>query len=147
MPGPAPPMAPEESPPAQGIELGSLETKVLGIVRRLGAASTRDVMREMRSERDLAYTTIATTLDRLHRKGLLLREEVRGRGGPLYIYRLANDEGIKARAVRWAVDRLLEAFGSAIISKIYERLEEVPREEIESIKARLEKARKEGVGG
>jgi ribose 1,5-bisphosphokinase PhnN len=49
--------------------------------------------------------------------------------------------------VRWAVDRLLEAFGPAIISKIYERLEEVPREEIESIKARLEKARKEGVGG
>lgn len=51
--------------------LGELECAVLEHVWSLGEATVHDVVGRM--ERPLAYTTIMTTLDRLYRKGLLVR--------------------------------------------------------------------------
>lgn len=51
--------------------LGELECAVLEHVWTLGEATVHDVLG--RIERPLAYTTIMTTLDRLYRKGLLVR--------------------------------------------------------------------------
>ena len=51
--------------------LGELECSVLEHVWSLREATVHDVLGRM--ERPLAYTTIMTTLDRLFRKGLLVR--------------------------------------------------------------------------
>lgn len=51
--------------------LGELECAVLESVWSLKEATVHDVLARM--ERPLAYTTIMTTLDRLYRKGLLVR--------------------------------------------------------------------------
>jgi predicted transcriptional regulator len=51
--------------------LGELECSVLEHVWSLNEATVHDVLGRM--ERPLAYTTIMTTLDRLYRKGLLVR--------------------------------------------------------------------------
>jgi predicted transcriptional regulator len=51
--------------------LGELECEVLEQVWAVGEVTVHDVLGRM--ERPLAYTTIMTTLDRLYRKGLLLR--------------------------------------------------------------------------
>jgi predicted transcriptional regulator len=51
--------------------LGELECAVLESVWSLKEATVHDVLGRM--ERPLAYTTIMTTLDRLYRKGLLVR--------------------------------------------------------------------------
>lgn len=51
--------------------LGELECSVLEHVWSLKEATVHDVLGRM--ERPLAYTTIMTTLDRLYRKGLLVR--------------------------------------------------------------------------
>jgi predicted transcriptional regulator len=51
--------------------LGELECSVLEHVWSLKDATVHDVLGRM--ERPLAYTTIMTTLDRLYRKGLLVR--------------------------------------------------------------------------
>jgi predicted transcriptional regulator len=54
--------------------LGELEAVVMA---RLWAAdrpvSVRDMVQELRQDRTLAYTTVMTVLDNLHRKGLLSR--------------------------------------------------------------------------
>lgn len=52
--------------------LGPLEEDVMDVVWRLGAGNVREVVGQM--ERNLAYTTVMTTLDRLYKKGLLDRE-------------------------------------------------------------------------
>ena len=52
--------------------LGPLEVEVMEIVWASGATNVREVSRRMR--RELAYTTVMTTLDRLYKKGLLERE-------------------------------------------------------------------------
>lgn len=50
-----------------------------------GPFAVRAVMQRLRSSPPLAYTTMMTTLDRLHKKGLLLREK----DGITFVYRSA----------------------------------------------------------
>jgi predicted transcriptional regulator len=57
----------------QGL-LGPLETDVMEMVWRLGDATVRDVHDQLADRRDLAYTTIMTTMARLAAKGLLTRD-------------------------------------------------------------------------
>ena len=51
--------------------LGPLETRVMEVLWACGECRARDVMERL--DRDLAYTTIMSTLDRLFRKDLLSR--------------------------------------------------------------------------
>src|SRR5215211_6292623 len=60
-------------PPTEA--LGRLESKVMDIVWRSGHVTAREVCDRLRGNRERAYTTIMTTMDRLHRKGLLIREK------------------------------------------------------------------------
>ena len=56
-----------------GSALGPLETRVLELLwAQRGPATVRHIRRALP---ELAYTTIMTTLDRLYRKGLLLRDK------------------------------------------------------------------------
>lgn len=66
--------------------LGELECAVLEHVWSLREATVHDVVAQM--NRPLAYTTIMTTLDRLYRKGLLLRLK-RGRA---FVYAAAHSK-------------------------------------------------------
>lgn len=53
--------------------LGKLEREVMEVVWRRGETSVRDVYQAF--EERMAYTTLMTTLDRLHKKGLLARRK------------------------------------------------------------------------
>jgi len=61
----------EESESAQSLALGPLELSVMEVVWQTGACNVRDVVQQL--DRDLAYTTVMTTMDRLYKKGLLDR--------------------------------------------------------------------------
>ncbi|HUH06441.1 MAG TPA: BlaI/MecI/CopY family transcriptional regulator [Egibacteraceae bacterium] len=54
--------------------LGPLETEVMETVWDLGETTVRDVHEALARRRDLAYTTIMTTMGRLASKGLLDRD-------------------------------------------------------------------------
>lgn len=53
--------------------LGALEAAVMDVIWSRGWGTARDVCTRMTGTRERAYTTIMTTMDRLHRKGLLTR--------------------------------------------------------------------------
>ena len=57
---------------SQPLFLGPLELEVMNVLWDRGTNNVREVARQM--QRELAYTTIMTTLDRLYKKGLLERE-------------------------------------------------------------------------
>jgi predicted transcriptional regulator len=63
--------------------LGSLERAVMDTVWRGGDFSVRDVQSQL--PRPAAYTTVMTTLDRLYKKGLVLRR----REGRAFVYTAA----------------------------------------------------------
>ncbi|OKH80784.1 CopY family transcriptional regulator [Mycobacterium sp. ST-F2] len=62
---------------------GDLEAVVMDrLWGRDGATTVREVYEEMLSDRDIAYTTVMSTMDNLHRKGWLTRERL----GKAYLY-------------------------------------------------------------
>lgn len=63
---------------------GDLETVVMAQLWQLeGPATVRDVLERIQAEREIAYTTVLSTMENLHRKGHLTRE----RDGKAYRYR------------------------------------------------------------
>jgi predicted transcriptional regulator len=55
--------------------LGKLEAAVMNVVWTHWPVTAREVCDRMTGAKERAYTTIMTTMDRLHRKGLLRREK------------------------------------------------------------------------
>lgn len=90
--------------------LGRLESEVMDIVWRHGPSTARDVCGRMTGKRERAYTTIMTTMDRLHRKGLLLREK----DGPAWRYAAAMSRaGFEKAAADTLAMGILRAHGDA----------------------------------
>ena len=70
--------------------LGELETTVMELFWRASPQTVNQVEEKLRKRREIAHTTVLTTLDRLHRKGYLLREK----HGKAFFYspRYSHDE-------------------------------------------------------
>ncbi|CPV36262.1 BlaI/MecI/CopY family transcriptional regulator [Mycobacteroides abscessus] len=82
---------------------GELETVVMDRVWNRGADTTtvREVFDELAADRDIAYTTVMSTMDNLHTKGWLERE----RDGKAYRYWAAlTREQHSARLMSQALD-------------------------------------------
>ncbi len=97
------------------LPLGHLETEILGVVRDRGEVTIRDVLRVMYERREIAYTTVSTTLLRLHKKGLLERKTVHSRGKQVYVFNMQKAKS-RRKYVEDAVDRLVQAFGPNVVS-------------------------------
>jgi predicted transcriptional regulator len=80
---------------------GDLEAVIMDRVwSREAPVTVRDLFEELREERSIAYTTVMSTMDNLHRKGWLARE----RDGKAYRYSaVASREQYSARLMREAM--------------------------------------------
>jgi predicted transcriptional regulator len=80
---------------------GELEAVIMDILWRWDRSSTvREVLDHLRAQRDIAYTTVMTVMDNLHRKGWLRRE----REGKAYRYEpVATREEYSAGLMREAL--------------------------------------------
>ncbi len=82
-------------------ELGPLESRLLRLLWERGDATVRELIDEC--DLDMAYTTAMTTLDRLHKKGLLTRR-VEGRAFR-YTPSVTQSE-LHVNSIRAAISRL-----------------------------------------
>ena len=93
--------------------LGPLETEVMEAVWDLGEATVRDVHELLQQRRELAYTTVMTTMGRLTVKGLLVRDA----RGLAHRYRPAlTREEYATSTVSSVVDWLVSSFPEPAIS-------------------------------
>ena len=95
-----------------GIEIGGVAVRVRGfgeleavvmdrIWNRDGTTTVREIFDELAAEREIAYTTVMSTMDNLHTKGWLARE----RDGKAYRYWPAlSREQHSAQLMREALD-------------------------------------------
>lgn len=104
----------------QGL-LGPLETDVMESVWTLGDATVRDVHDELKGRRDLAYTTIMTTMARLASKGLLARDTT----GLAHRYSPTLSREVYARStVTSVVDWLVQSFPESAMSYFVEKIDD-----------------------
>jgi predicted transcriptional regulator len=125
--------------------LGELEAAVLQKLWETGRpVSVRNFQTMISKERPVAVTTIATTLDRLYRKGLVSRELVR-EGGPHYLYK----PRMTKREFRYAVvddvmKALLDSFNDVTVAYLAERIGNKGPEDLRVLSKYLNRLRRKG---
>jgi predicted transcriptional regulator len=112
--------------------LGQLEATVM---ERLWAASVssvavRDVLEDLQKERAIAYTTVMTVLDNLHRKGMVTREKA----GRAYRYRPAYTREEHTAAL---MEQVLDGSGDRGAALMH-FVEQMPPDEIRRLRQALE---------
>ncbi len=120
--------------------LGPLEIRLLRLLWKRGSATVRELCDS--GGFDLAYTTLMTTLDRLHKKGLLSRV-AEGRA-----FRYAprqTEEQFHGALVRNAIRRLLGAAAEtkAPVSFLVEAVSEHDHRLLDELKREIERKRRE----
>jgi predicted transcriptional regulator len=121
--------------------LGPLETEVMEVVWDLGDTTVRDVHAQLAQRRDLAYTTIMTTMSRLAAKGLLQRDTT----GLAHRYRPALTRDEYARStVASVVDWLVDSFPEPALSYFAEVVHDGgDPAELDALRARIASLREQ----
>ena len=90
-----------------------LELECLKVLWKLGEGNVKDVRAELTARRNLAYTTVMTVLDRLARKGAVVRRKV----GRSFLYApVLSREGLRRLAIRDLVDSFFEGSEDALLA-------------------------------
>lgn len=131
-------------PDANGPEsvLGDLETAVMEACWSLGEFGIKDVHEALKG-REIAYTTVQTTIERLYRKGLLRRM---GRGRSFVYSPAVNRDEFLAGIARRMLDSLFGNFTEPSIASLVDVLEAQSPENLDRLAKLIDERRKRGEG-
>ena len=114
--------------------LGPLEAEVMEVVWDSNEVTVRDVHKTLKANRDIAYTTVMTTLGRLTDKGLLRRIE----GQPAHHYSaIVSREQYARSTVKSVVDWLVSHFPDPAVAYIVDKVREEDEEVIDRLKVAI----------
>jgi len=119
------------------MELGELELVVLRAVRNLGVATSGAIYSEVKKRRDVAYTSVTTTLYRLVDKDLIA---MRKASEKKVFYRLKEGRAYR-KAMASMIDRVVNTFGGAAVSYLLENPVPAQDEEIASLLSQVQTRR------
>ena len=129
-------------PGKKGLELRlhDLEATIMDVVwgKQLSSFAVGDVLAILEKQRDIAYTTVMTTVTRLYEKGILERE----RDGKRYLYspKLSREEFMESTA-REVLDEAVG--GHQAMAMLAEKVSEASAGELDDLEALIQKRREE----
>ncbi len=103
--------------------LGELEQKIMDILWENKSCSGRDVLKVLEKDKKLAYTTVATILQRLFDKGLLDRKE--DKNGYLYSPKITKEKYSKSIAQSF-LRKFINSYGDTAIASFAESVDNLP---------------------
>ena len=109
------------SPPKDGLVkvLGPLETDIMQIIWQDERSTVKKVHRKLSQGRDIAYTTVMTTMSRLAEKGVLNRH----REGLAYVYTPAiTEDDFVTMVVQQVLDGLLDDYSETAVDYMVDYL-------------------------
>lgn len=112
--------------------LGPLEQDVMEAVWDLGESTVRDVHAVLAADREIAYTTVMTTMTRLATKGMLQRDT----SGLAHVYRpvVARDDYARTTVgsvLTWLLDRYPEP-AAAYLAEVVDDVDDVTLDALRS---------------
>jgi predicted transcriptional regulator len=110
-------------PTARGIKqvLGELEAEVMNLLWQRPKQTVVEVEERLRCKRQIAHTTVLTTLDRMHRKGLLTREKQ----GKAFVYAPSySREQFEQGLAQEVLGALLGGIGEPVLSTFIDLVSE-----------------------
>jgi predicted transcriptional regulator len=124
-----------------GQVLGELETAVMELLWRESGQTVNQVEERLQQRRQIAHTTVLTTLDRMHRKGYLTREKK----GKAFVYapRYTREEFERGLAQE-VLGALLGGLGEPVLSTFVELVgeDEAKLERLEELIKQKRKGKK-----
>lgn len=122
------------------IRLHDLEATIMDVVwgKQLASFAVGDVLAILEKQRDIAYTTVMTTVTRLYEKGILQRE----RDGKRYLYspKLTREEFMESTA-REVLDGAVGGHQAMVM--LAEKVSEASAGELDDLEALIQKRREE----
>ena len=98
--------------------LGELQLAIMRVIWRCGEATVADVQEALRQERGLALTTIATMLQKMEKKGVVVHRTE----GRRFIYRPTISEAqVRTSMVEELTERLFGGDSSALVVRLIEK--------------------------
>ncbi len=120
------------------IKLDELQLKVMNALWELGEASVGEVQTVLEEERSLALTTVATVLQRLHKRGVVSYRKQ----GRQYIYQAAiSKDQTRKSMTRRLVDQLFAGKSSILVNQLLEE-DKFDAAELEALKQLIKDAEK-----
>jgi predicted transcriptional regulator len=121
--------------------LGPLEANVMESIwgSRKTPVTVREIYEALKKTKNLAYTTVMSTMDRLFEKNLLDRRIEKGRGGLYYVYWPALEkQSFQKSAVREVLSSLIDNFGEVVANCLVDETV-LNEEERKALKEQLNK--------
>ena len=122
------------------LRLHDLESTIMDVVwsKQLVSFAVGDVLAILEKQRDIAYTTVMTTVTRLYEKGILERE----RDGKRYLYspKLTREEFMESTA-REVLDAAVGGHQAMVM--LAEKVSEASAGELDDLEALIQKRREE----
>jgi predicted transcriptional regulator len=130
---------PEHRP--KQLSLGPLETEILKIIWKLGSATVKDIHDRIVSDpdRELAYASVTTVLNRLHQKGWL-RSDRQERS--FVWYPLLSEVEAQSLQAYAQLQQFLAVGNPDIVAAFADSLDRSSIDRLESISQRLQAIRK-----
>lgn len=123
--------------------LGPLEKEIMGIVWSRTETSTHDVLEELRQKRDIAMTTVSSTLNRLFDKNLLKRRADKGVRGLCYYYApIFKKEEFENIITIKVMDKLLKDFREPTTAYFIEELAKSDPKKLHELRKKIEESLK-----
>lgn len=104
--------------------LGKLEQQIMDIVWKNKNCSIREIVQTLQKKRFIAYTTVATVLQRLFIKGLVGRKTEKK--GYWYYPKVSKDSYVKSLSKNF-IKTLVNSFGDIAVSSFAESIENLPK--------------------
>ncbi len=123
------------------LTLGPLETEILEILWQLGTTSGSAIHSHILADisRELTYSSVATVLRRLEKKGWIAKHRI----GRAYHWRvLVSRESFEILQSHQRLQQFLEASNPDIVAAFADSLDQASLEQLDAINQRLQAARR-----
>lgn len=116
-------------------QISELEQEVMSIVWELEKCSVREVLEKINKEKRLAYTTVATVLQRLQDKGLVVRDD---QENAFTYHPKVSKERYGTKMLQTFMNHFFDTFGDVATTSFVESIEKLPKKKREQILQLLE---------